>query len=83
MRTTIDISDALLRDLRAVAEARKTPLRKVVEDLLQRGLSAEPATGNVTIETHPVGVKAAYHGMSMNQLYDQLETDSFQKVAEQ
>lgn len=79
MRTTIDISDALLRDLREQAAASRRPFRAVVEEALQRGLaafSAEPAGRRVRIVPHPAGIKAPYRAMSMNQLCDQLESEA-------
>jgi hypothetical protein len=78
MRTTIDISDGLLHELREVSRRRKRPFREVLEETLQRGLSAQsaPLRGRPTrLKTYRVGIKPAYRGTSMNQLYDQLEAD--------
>lgn len=78
MRTTIDINDAILAELRRLAAESRRPLRKVVEDTLQRGLTARPTPANkIKVPTFPVGVKKAYLGMSMNQLYDQLEAEDY------
>ena len=83
MRTTLDISDALLRELRQRAAATGRPFRKVVEETLQIGLAGvRCADKPVQVKVYPVGIKAAYRGVSMNQLYDQLETESHLKVAE-
>ncbi len=83
MRTTLDINDALLRELRHRAAASGRPFRKVVEETLHAGLAAgRPAREPVTVKTYPVGIKAAYRGLSMNQLYDQVETESHLKVSE-
>lgn len=83
MRTTFNISDAVLDALRDRARELKRPLNKVVEDSLQRGLAAaaQPAPP-IKIPTFSVGIKPAYRGMSMNQLYDQLEAEDITKVAE-
>ena len=52
-------------------------MRQVTEDALRRGLSSEDAPAKeVRIKPYRVGVKPAYRGMSMNQLYDQLEAES-------
>lgn len=76
MRTTLNISDALLEELRERSRRTGRPLRQVTEDILRRGLSVHDApTKKVRIKTFPVGIKPAYRGMSMNQLYDQLEAE--------
>jgi len=77
MRTTIDISDAILRELREVSRRERRAFRVVVQEALQRGLSPigrGSARRKARIEPRAVGVKAAYRGMSMNHLYDELET---------
>jgi hypothetical protein len=83
MRTTLNISDALLAELRSRANETGRPMNATIEEVLQRGLSAEapqrkPAKGR----TFRIGVKPAYLGMSMNQIYDQLEAESTLKVAD-
>ena len=77
VRTTINISDGILSELRERARQRKRPFREIVEETIQRGLSAMPAsTGKrVTIQTHRVGIKPAYQGLSLNQLYDRIEAE--------
>lgn len=84
MRTTIDINDALLAELRQRAAETGRPFRKVVEETLQIGLAGKAQSGKKPrLITYPVGIKPAYRGMSMNQLYDQLETESHLNVAEE
>jgi len=84
MRTTLNISDAILVELRRRAAERRRPFRQIVEETLQLGLAAKGAPGKpVRVPTHPVGVKAAYRGVSMNQLYDQLEAEDHLKVTEE
>ncbi len=76
MRTTISISDGILAEVRELARQRKRPFREVLEETLQRGLSATPAPRRrIRLKTHRVGIKPAYRGQSMNQLYDQLEAE--------
>lgn len=83
MRTTININDALLQELKERAHREKRPMTKVLEDALRRGLSGgKDKRPSTRIQTHPVGIKPAYRGMSMNQLYDQLESEEQLKVAE-
>jgi hypothetical protein len=77
MRTTINISDGILSELHERARQRRRPFREILEETLQRGLSATPSPSvqQVRIQTHRVGIKAAYQGLSMNQLYDQIEAE--------
>lgn len=79
VRTTVDINDALLRELREQANASRRPFKVVLEEVLQRGLGGGSAPrkrrGKVQIETAPVGIKEGFQGMSMNQLYDQIEAE--------
>lgn len=84
MRTTIDISDAILAELRKRAGERGKSLREMVEETLQVGLAgtALPRPGAVRLKTYPVGIKAAYRGTSLNQIYDQLESEDHLKVAQ-
>jgi hypothetical protein len=76
MRTTISISDGILAEVRQLAQRRKRPFREVLEETIQRGLSVGPAPGQrISLRTRRVGIKAAYLGQSMNQLYDQIEAE--------
>ena len=77
MRTTINISDGILSELRERARQRKRPFREIVEETIQRGLSASPPSSGkqVRIQTHHLGIKPAYQGLSLNQLYDQIEAE--------
>lgn len=75
MRTTLNISDALLAELRERSQHTGRTLRQVTEDALRRGLSSQSAPVKMRITPFKVGIKPAYRGMSMNQLYDQLEAE--------
>jgi hypothetical protein len=77
VRTTINISDGILSELHERARQRRRPFREILEETIQRGLSAtpQPSVQQVRIETHRVGIKPAYRGLSMNQLYDQIEAE--------
>jgi hypothetical protein len=78
VRTTINISDGILSELRERARQRKRPFREIVEETIQRGLGATARSSGkpVTIQTHRIGIKPAYQGLSMNHLYDQLEAEN-------
>lgn len=77
MRTTINISDGILTELHERARQRRRPFREILEETIQRGLSATPPSSvqPVNIQTHRVGIKPAYQGLSLNQLYDQIEAE--------
>jgi len=77
VRTTINISDGILSELHERARQRRRPFREILEETLQRGLSASPPSSvkQVSIQTHHLGIKPAYQGVSMNQLYDQIEAE--------
>ena len=76
MRTTLNISDAVLHELRTLSESTRRPFRAVVEETIQRGLSrVENRRIKISITPHAVGVKPALRGMSMNQLFDQIEAE--------
>jgi hypothetical protein len=84
MRTTLNINDALLDELKERARQEKRPMTKIIEETLRNGLSTSRSKPlkKRKIRTHAVGIKPAYRGMSMNQLYDQLESEDHFKVAE-
>ena len=78
MRTTIDISDAILAELRKRAAESGRSFRKVVEQALQIGLAGQHGSelsSKPKLKTYPVGIKSAYRGVSMNQLHDQIEAE--------
>jgi hypothetical protein len=83
MRTTIDINDALLRELRRKAGSEGRSFKQVIEDVLHRGLGRhEGAAKRLKIPAHDIGLKPAYRAASMNQLYDQLELEGTARVAD-
>ena len=77
VRTTINISDGILSELHELARQRRRPFREILEETIQRGLSASTPSSvkPVSIQTHRLGIKPVYHGVSMNQLYDQIEAE--------
>ena len=78
MRTTVDITDATLRDLRERARTQNRPFREVLEYTLQIGLAhmdtPEPRPPFL-VRAHALGIKPGFRGVSMNQLYDQIEAE--------
>jgi predicted transcriptional regulator len=81
MRTTINISDGILSELRELARQRRRPFREIVEETIQRGLGVTQKNSprRVRIQTHRIGIKPAYQGLSLNQLYDQIEAEDIGK----
>jgi hypothetical protein len=78
MRTTISINDVTLRELREQAVSSGTSFREVVERSLDLGLAqlAKPRSrGKFRVRPHSLGLKAGFQGVSLNQLYDQIETE--------
>jgi len=83
MRTTIDINDALLRDLRRRAGSEGRSFKQVIEDVLHRGLGRqEGAAKRIKIPAYAIGLKPAYRAVSMNQIYDQLEQEETARMAD-
>jgi hypothetical protein len=81
VRTTINISDALLASLRERAVQTRRPFREVVEESLRLGLSrSDPGAARrkapFRVRPHSLGLKPGFHGVSLNQLYDQLESEA-------
>jgi hypothetical protein len=77
MRTTLDINDATLAELRAKAMAEGKPFKKLINETLQLGLAAKSRkSGRFQVKPLNPGIKPAYQGLSMNQLYDQLEAET-------
>jgi hypothetical protein len=78
MRTTISINDATLRELRERAVASGESFREVVERSLAIGLahlSKPRSRGRFRVRPHPLGLKPGFQGVSLNQLYDQIEAE--------
>ena len=74
MRTTINISDATLDLIRKRSAASGVTFNAALEETIKRGLAADEAPEKpVRLKTFKVGINPAYHGMSLNQLYDQIE----------
>ncbi len=75
----MSIDDDLLTRLREEAERRKRPLRAVANEALRAGLTrlAEAADYRpFEVRPYRLGLKPGFRGMSLNQLYDQIEAES-------
>lgn len=61
-----------------MAKASGHPFKRVLNDGLMLGLAMlnKPSKrARVRIKAHPLGIKPGFSGVSMNQLYDQLEAE--------
>ena len=75
MRTTLSISDVVLRELREQAAVSGRSFREVLEQSLEIGLAHLSKPRNRTrfrVHAHKLGLKPGLHGTSLNQFYDQL-----------
>ena len=80
MRTTINISEALLHELKQKSAEENRNLNAVIEEALRVGLNpSQTPTKEFKVKARKLGVKAAYRGISMNQLYDQIEVEEYLK----
>lgn len=77
MRTTVDISDAILKEVRGIAARDRRAFRAVLEETLLRGLAAQAGgeQRRVRITPFPLGLRPAVATQSLNQVFDQLEAD--------
>lgn len=79
VRTTLDINDALLREMRLRAEQAGRPFRSVVEETIALGLARqadvrEPGR-RFRVKAHPLHLKPGFRAASLNQIYDQIEAE--------
>ena len=78
MRTTLSINDALLEEVRRRAGKSGRTFRQVLEETIALGLASSKKAKSrtrVRVQARPLGLKAVYHKISLNQLYDQLEAE--------
>jgi hypothetical protein len=79
MRTTVNINDVTLRELRKVSETTGQSFRETLARTLEVGLArlkAPACPAKFHVRTHRLGLKPGFRGVSLNQLYDQLEAES-------
>jgi hypothetical protein len=79
MRTTVNISDVTLRELREVSKVSGLSFRATLEQSLELGLANMKDPVKPTrfrVRSHRLGLKPGFQGVSLNQLYDQLEAEA-------
>ena len=67
-----------MKELRRRAKKLGKSFREVVEESLQLGLaqlSRPRSNQRFQVEAHPLSIKPGFRGVSLNQLYDQLEAE--------
>lgn len=65
MKTTIEISDTLLRRAKKLATKRGTTLKAVIEDALRAELAAaETGAGGTSVRTHTFGGRGLRPGLA-------------------
>jgi predicted DNA-binding ribbon-helix-helix protein len=79
MRTTLTLDDDLAEKLKQLAETRKLPFRRVLNEMLRRGLTGQ--TGHkrpvaFKIETFSSALRSGVDPLKLNQLIDDLEADA-------
>ena len=76
MRTTVNINDALLKELRTAAAAAGLSFREMLEETLAAGLAAKRrSTKRFRVKPHDLDLKPGFRNQSLNQIYDQLEAE--------
>ena len=78
MRTTANIDDAILKELHERAASSGRSFREVVYESLALGLgrlSKPPKGHQFRVRPHPLGLKAEFQGISLNQVYGQIEAE--------
>lgn len=82
MRTTLSINDVTLNELRERAASSGRSFREVVELSLELGLAhlaKPPKRIRFRLRPHRLGMKPGFRGVSLNQLYDQIESEGVKR----
>lgn len=75
MRTTVDINDDLMRELKELARERGVSLTTVVNQVLQSGLSPGVKPGPFTQQSYPLGERPGVNFHKAIDLAAEMETD--------
>jgi predicted DNA-binding ribbon-helix-helix protein len=79
VRTTITLDDDLAEKLKQLSEKRKLPFRRVLNEMLRRGLTGQTAQKRPApfkIETFSSALRSGVDPLKLNQLIDDLEADA-------
>jgi len=81
MRTTIALDDDVATKLQEMAHKRRISFRKIVNEVLRRGLSAQdqprPARQAFRVDAFDSPFKPGVDPQRLNQLVDELEVERF------
>lgn len=78
MRTTLNIADALLKELRERAAASGRPFRQVLEEAIAAGLAQRAGLRSrpkYRVKPHALRLKPGFRNLSLNQVFDQPEAE--------
>ncbi len=78
MRTTININDAILKELKDSASANGRTFKQTLEETLAIGLanqSKKKVVRKFRVRAHSLKLKPGFRNQSLNQVYDQLEAE--------
>jgi len=83
MRTTLTLDPDVAQELKARAERTHTTLKRVVNEALRRGLSAErrPKVAAFRVAPHSFGFRAGVDTHKLGQLADELESQASASAA--
>ena len=84
MRTTLTLDDDVAERLRELAHQRRVPFRRLVNELLRRGMGAGAGRRKKLPFMGPTFSSALVTGFDpsrLNQLFDDLEADRFAEKA--
>ena len=79
MRTTLTIDDVIIHRLKDRAAKEGVTFKELVNQALRLGLAQKETPHppkSFRVKAHRLGMKPGFSRLSMNQLYDQLETES-------
>jgi hypothetical protein len=79
VRTTLTLDDDLAEKLKKLSQKRKQPFRRVLNEMLRRGLAGQgPRRGPAPfkVETFTSALRPGLDPLKLNQLIDDLEVDA-------
>jgi hypothetical protein len=84
MRTTVTIDPDVEQLLRDAMHARRQSFKKTLNDAIRSGLAGVTSSDEppFKVESRAMGLRTGIDPARLNQLYDELEVESFLKVAE-
>lgn len=80
MRTTVTLEPDLAKKIRVLAHRRKLSFKRVLNEVIRRGLTSPDrpeAETRFTVQPHAGGFRPGIDPGKLNQLVDQLEVEEF------